>query len=92
MRHNLGLTRGLINSEAVMMALAPKIGRQAAHDVVYAASMRAIEGDRQLRDELLDDAALKGLLSGTEVDDLLRPESYVGLAPQFVDRVLGSSV
>jgi 3-carboxy-cis,cis-muconate cycloisomerase len=92
MRRNLDLSRGLINSEAVMMALAPRIGRQPAHDVVYAASMRAIERDRPLRDELLEDDALSGLLSATEVDDLLRPESYLGLAPQFVDRVLGSSV
>jgi 3-carboxy-cis,cis-muconate cycloisomerase len=88
MRHNLGLSRGLITSEAVMMALAPKIGRQPAHDVVYEAPMRAIERDRPLRDELLEDSTVAGALSAAEVDDLLRPERYVGLASQFVDRVL----
>src|SRR5487761_2167105 len=35
MRHNLGLSRGLIVAEAVMMGLAPAIGRQPAHDLVY---------------------------------------------------------
>jgi 3-carboxy-cis,cis-muconate cycloisomerase len=88
MRQNLGITRGLITSEAVMMALAPRIGRQPAHDVVYDASMRAIERDRPLRDELLADDAIGRVLSAEELDDLLRPENYLGLAPEFVDRVL----
>src|ERR1700742_612329 len=35
MAQNLGLSRGLIVAEAVMMGLAPQIGRQEAHDVVY---------------------------------------------------------
>ena len=35
MRHNLGISRGLIVAEAVMMGLAPAIGRQQAHDIVY---------------------------------------------------------
>jgi 3-carboxy-cis,cis-muconate cycloisomerase len=88
MRANLDLSRGLITSEAVMMALAPRIGRTTAHDVVYDASMRAIERDRPLRDELLDDSTVAAALSPAEVDALLRPENYLGLAPQFVDRVL----
>src|ERR1044072_7933186 len=35
MRKNLDLTKGLIVAEAVMMGLAPHLGRQQAHDVVY---------------------------------------------------------
>src|SRR5262249_57555481 len=35
MRTNLDLTRGMIVSEAVMMGLAPHLGRQRAHDLVY---------------------------------------------------------
>ena len=37
MRANLNMSNGLIVAEAVMMGLAPYIGRQDAHDVVYAA-------------------------------------------------------
>ena len=37
MRANLHLTHGLIVAEAVMMAAAPKLGRQRAHDRVYEA-------------------------------------------------------
>ena len=34
MRENLDATGGLIASEAVMMALAPHLGRDRAHDLV----------------------------------------------------------
>jgi 3-carboxy-cis,cis-muconate cycloisomerase len=90
MRQNLDLSRGLINSEAVMMALAPSVGRERAHDLVYAASMRAVDSGRPLRDELLNEPAIAAHLSPEQIDDLLRPESYLGLAPQFVDRALAA--
>lgn len=35
MKSNLNLTNSAISSEAVMMALGKKIGRQVAHDLVY---------------------------------------------------------
>ena len=35
MAENLDISRGLIVAEAVMMGLAPDLGRQEAHDVVY---------------------------------------------------------
>src|ERR1700744_3670794 len=41
MKANLDLTSGLIVAEAVMMAAAPKLGRQTAHDDVYAACKQA---------------------------------------------------
>jgi 3-carboxy-cis,cis-muconate cycloisomerase len=91
MRRNLGLSRGLISAEAVMMALAPRLGRQPAHDAVYAASMRAIEGDRPLRDELLADPIVTARLTAAEIDDLLAPEHYIGLTTTFVERVLSAS-
>lgn len=44
MRNNLDLTKGLIVGEAVMMVLAPFLGRQKAHDVVYeACRVRSLE-------------------------------------------------
>jgi 3-carboxy-cis,cis-muconate cycloisomerase len=88
MRQNLALTNGLINSEAVMMALAPVLGRQEAHEVVYGASMRAVETGTPLREELLALSVVTDNMSAEEVDRLLAPQSYLGLAPMFVDRVL----
>src|SRR3972149_1740870 len=45
MQRNLEQLNGLMLSEAVMLALAQKVGRQTAHDAVYECSMRAFEHD-----------------------------------------------
>ena len=41
MRRNLDALGGFLLSERVMFALADKLGKQTAHEVVYEASMRA---------------------------------------------------
>jgi len=88
MRQNVDALQGLILSEAVMLRLGESVGRQVAHDIVYEAAMAAFEQRRPLRDLLLEDARVTGHLSLTEIDDLLRPEAYTGLAGEFVDRVV----
>jgi 3-carboxy-cis,cis-muconate cycloisomerase len=91
MRENLGLTHGLIVAEAVMMAVAPKLGRQHAHDVVYDACREAIEGNGHLADILADMPEIVEALGS--VDAIRRhcdPANYLGLSGQMVDRVLGA--
>lgn len=39
---NLGLSRGFIRSEAVIMGLAPKLGRQYTRDLVYRLCSEAV--------------------------------------------------
>jgi 3-carboxy-cis,cis-muconate cycloisomerase len=93
MRENLDLTHGLIVAEAVMMAAAPKLGRQRAHDVVYDACRKAIEGNGDLADIL---AGVPGIVDALGGIDAIRrhcdPANYLGLSGQMVDRVLGGSV
>src|SRR6202162_4129450 len=55
MAENLGISRGLIVAEAVMMGLAPMIGRQEAHDVIYDACRLANEEKISLQEALLSD-------------------------------------
>ena len=89
MRENLDLTNGLIVAEAVMMAAAPKLGRQRAHDVVYDACRKAIEGGGDLADILARVPEIADALGG--VDAIRRhcdPANYLGLSGQMVDRVL----
>ena len=50
MRTNLDITKGLIVSEAVMMGLAPYIGRQHAHDLVYDICREVVKTARPLID------------------------------------------
>jgi 3-carboxy-cis,cis-muconate cycloisomerase len=91
MRRNLDVTRGLVMAEAVAMTLAPHIGRAAAHELVEAATRRAIEEDRALADVLTEDAAITRWLDRSAIEAALRPESYLGAAAAFVSRVLSAA-
>ncbi|MFB4368922.1 MULTISPECIES: 3-carboxy-cis,cis-muconate cycloisomerase [unclassified Pseudomonas] len=88
MRQNLDMTRGLIVAEAVMMGLAPALGRQVAHDVVYAACRVANDESVSLLDALLRDPEVADRLPRAELERLTDPANYLGLAPQMVDRAL----
>jgi 3-carboxy-cis,cis-muconate cycloisomerase len=79
MRHNLSLDHGLIMAEAYMIGLAPVLGRERAHDVVYAAAGRARTEGESLRVALEACVPDEGRARLGE----LRPENYVG-DPAFV--------
>jgi 3-carboxy-cis,cis-muconate cycloisomerase len=91
MAENLLITRGLIVAEAVMMGLAPEIGRQEAHDVVYDACRFASESGLSLSDALAADPRVAGRIDRATLDRLTSPGNYLGLAPAIVDRVLAAS-
>jgi 3-carboxy-cis,cis-muconate cycloisomerase len=91
MRANLDATRGLIVSEAVMMGLAPKMGRDKAHDVLYAIIHDPAMGNKSLAEMLLAREDVMADLSETEIRRLTDPTNYLGLSETMVDRVLGST-
>lgn len=88
MRQNLDLTRGLIVAEAVMMGLAPALGRQPAHDLVYAACRQALSDGRTLYDVLAADPAISAVVPASDLARLSDPANYLGSAGQMVDAVL----
>jgi len=91
MARNLDLSRGLIVAEAVMMGLAPQIGRQQAHDVVYEACRVVNEKGGSFSEALSADPEVSGHIDQATIDRLTSPANYLGVAPQMVDRVLKSS-
>lgn len=91
MRRNLGISRGLIVAEAVMMGLAPAIGRQQAHDVVYDACRHANESGCTLADALSALPAVTAHFDRAAIERLTDPANYLGLAPAMVDRALAAS-
>jgi 3-carboxy-cis,cis-muconate cycloisomerase len=80
MRKNLDLTGGLIVAEAVMMGLAPALGRQHAHDVVYDACRVAIEESRTLYDVLANNASIRERFDDAQLRTLTDPSKYLGAA------------
>ena len=90
MRQNLDATHGLIVSEAVMMGLAPAIGRQTAHDIVYDACRAAIAKNTTLLEVLRSMSEITKHVSDDELAAMCEPANYVGLAGEMVDRVLAA--
>jgi 3-carboxy-cis,cis-muconate cycloisomerase len=87
MRKNLDLTGGLIVAEAVMMGLAPAIGRQPAHDMVYDACRTAIEKGRTLYDVLNENAQIRGRFDEAKLRALTDPANYLGAAAHMARSV-----
>ena len=88
MRAHLEITHGLVFAEAVSMALARRVGRQRAHALIRAATLRAASQNRHLRDVLSDDEAVMAHLSSDELDRLFDAHSAIGLSEQLVARIL----
>ncbi len=88
MRRNLDLSQGLIVAEAVMMGLAPHLGRQNAHDIVYAACREALGQGRSLLDVLKENPAVSGALAPDRLRALCDPAAYLGMAPDMADQVV----
>jgi len=88
MQENLELTSGLIVTEAVMMGLAPHLGRQLAHDIVYDACREAMEGGKSLLELLGARSEVQRHLTRAQLERLLEPRNYLGSAAQMVDRSL----
>jgi 3-carboxy-cis,cis-muconate cycloisomerase len=88
MRANLDLTNGLVMAEAVMMRLAPHLGRAVAHERVGSACRRALNEGRSLCDILADDAVVTRVLDRQEIERTLSPEAYLGAARTFVENTL----
>ncbi len=90
MRANLDLTHGLIVSEAVMMGLAPLLGRGEAHHVVKRACDLALSEKIALADALMRDQAIAARLDRAAIEKLIDPANYLGSAQAFVDRVIAA--
>jgi len=86
-KRNLYLTKNLIMAEPLMLKLTEKgMGRQEAHELVRKLAMKAFEEGRDLLEVVKESEAMVYLSE----DDLnsLKPENYIGLAPQIVDSVI----
>src|SRR5438105_2622658 len=82
---------GKVALDIVMMGLAPDLGRQEAHDVVYDACRVANDKGMTLADALSADSRVSARIDRATIERLTSPKNYLGLAPEMVDRVLAAS-
>jgi len=89
MRANLGITKGAILTEAVMMALARKgVGRQEAHGALRKASEKALADESPISEVLARMPEVTRLLSKKELKKLLDPNKYIGKSRELTDRAV----
>ncbi|GAB0059471.1 3-carboxy-cis,cis-muconate cycloisomerase [Pseudomonas syringae] len=85
---NLQSTKGLVLAEAVSIALAQRIGRDAAHHLVEQCCRRAVEQGDHLRQVLGETPQISEQFSSDELDRLLDPAHYLGQARHWVERAV----
>jgi 3-carboxy-cis,cis-muconate cycloisomerase len=90
MRRNLDATQGLIFAEAVAVAMGKHIGKPAAHELLEAASRRARESGKHLREVLSQNRVVAEHLTAADLERLFAPENYLGVAQELVDRVVNA--
>jgi 3-carboxy-cis,cis-muconate cycloisomerase len=80
---NIEITQGLIFAENVSLALASKIGKIQAHELVEKACKTAISKKKHLREVLIENnVELENL------DELFNPENSIGNSMDIVDAIL----
>ncbi len=88
MRANLAAGGGAIMAEAVMMGLAPALGREAAHHAVKNACDRALAEGCTLAEALGREPAVAARMDAPAIAALTEPGRYLGSARAFTDRVI----
>lgn len=88
MRENLKRTKGFIMAQRVAFALSPALGKDQADKLVHAIIMQAKKRNVAFRPALLSHPVVSKLLSPADVDKLLRPDGYLGLAKDEVNAVI----
>lgn len=91
MRRNLDRTQGFIMAQRVAFALASKVGKEEADKLMQTVVKTALGTGTDFRAALLADATASSLLSAAEIDVLLKPEGYVGLAPKSVSSIIAEA-
>lgn len=91
MLRNLNMLGGLLLSERVMFALAETMGKQTAHELVYELCMKSEEQHIPFREVLMADDRVREAIRQEELEKLLDPATYLGSAPQTVDKVLAAA-
>ena len=90
MAENMSITKGLVFSQAVLLALTSAgLTREAAYAIVQRNAMRTWAGEGQFRELLGADTELLEVLSIEELAACFEPSRYLGHVDRIFERVFG---
>jgi 3-carboxy-cis,cis-muconate cycloisomerase len=85
---NFGAAKGFLFAEALSTALAPKIGRAAAHQLVARACKRAVADDCSFQDVVCGDSEITAHLSASDLREVLDAGRDMDASARLVARAL----
>lgn len=88
MYKNIMLSKGLINTENVMMALSVYTGKHEAHHIMSEIATKAWKEDKSLEEVLLENGTIREQLSPEKIKELCDPVNYTGESCKIVERLL----
>jgi len=88
MRDNLDLTNGLILSQRLTFYLADKIGKDTANELMHDVAKYALENKLTLKEAALNNKVIVENISEKKLDEILNPESYIGLAVEQANIII----
>jgi adenylosuccinate lyase len=92
MLKNLELTKGLIFSGQLLLALTQKgVARETAYEWVQRNAMKVWETDQNFKQLLRQDAEITSQLSSSEIDEVFKFDTYLRNVDTIFERVFGES-
>ena len=91
MKENANINLGLDNSEYIMMQIAQHIGKDQAHELVYELAIEAELTHQSYKEILLANKIVGQLFTAKEIEDMLKPENYIGLSAAITKDVVTKS-
>ena len=88
MRQNLDMTNGLILSQRLTFYLADKIGKDTANDLMHDVAKFALENKLSLKDAALQNKIVAENITEKQIDNILNPETYIGLAVEQAELII----
>jgi adenylosuccinate lyase len=86
---NLSLTGGFIMTERIMQRLVEKgMKREDAYDILREIVHTSLKRKKSFRTLLLCDSRIIKLIDKNEINSLLDPHTYIGMASEIIDRTL----
>jgi adenylosuccinate lyase len=88
MKHNIGLTKGLIFSQRVMLALIDKgLSRQKAYELVQRSAMKVWKGNKSFLGLLRADTEVTATLPMAELESLFDSQYYLRYVDDIFERL-----
>ena len=90
MMENIGLTRGVIFSQQVLLKLIEKrMSREEAYAVVQDNAMRAWQDGLEFKDLLLADERVRAVIGRKEIEEVFRLENFLENVDYIFERTFG---